>query len=268
MSDFVYQIDTALLPPELRKVCYQFAPDTELETFVKDCREHPHSGLDFLALSVLSSVLPAYEAHGVLGMYPMHLLSSLQWEALVPLRLRGGRLLDIGAGQGFVTEHAKNLFEEIVVTETAPSMVRRLRARGFDAHAADITEDPSFFPARSFSVVSILNVLDRCERPQTLLRNAQTLLANDGVLIISDPIPFAQQVRSHRGKVEEKIEIGQGTWEECLGSFYKEVIEPAGLVPIYVSRLPYIYKSSRAQPYVVLDDFVMVCTKSTKNQSS
>lgn len=154
------------------------------------------------------------------------------------------------------------------MTETASSMVKRLITREFSAHAVDISKDSTYFPPNSFDVLSILNVLDRCERPKTLLRNAISFLKDDGALILSDSLPLNQQIRSRAGSLEERINAGSGTWEKCLSSFYNEVIEPAGLVPIHVSRLPYTYKSSRAQPYVVLDDFVMVCTKSTKNQPS
>lgn len=207
--------------------------------------------------------MPAYEVHGVLGMYPMHLLGSEQWKRLVPERLWGGRLLDVGAGQGFVTQYARPLFTEIVTTETAKSMAVRLRARGFETCTEDITTQPDLFLQKSFDVVSILNVLDRCDKPKTLLQHATNFLKDDGVLIISDPLPLSQHIRSSSRKPAERLGADAGTWEECLSSLYTDVVEPAGLVATFVTRMPYLYKNTKREPFIALDDFVMVCRKAS-----
>lgn len=247
--------------PPLGAVFIELHEDTELEGFISDCREHPHTWKKLIALSLLSQVVPAYEAHGILGMYPMHLLGSEQWKLLVPERLRNGRLLDIGAGQGFVTEFARPLFSDVVATETAKSMAVRLRARGFEACTEDITSKPDLFLHKSFDVVSILNVLDRCDKPKTLLRNAINFLKDDGVLILSDPLPLNQHIRSSSRRPAEKLGADAGTWEHCLNDFHTNTVLPAGLTPTLVSRLPYIYKNTKMEPFVALDDFVMVCKK-------
>ncbi len=261
MSDFQYEVSRESLEPALASVFVELHEDRELTDFIQYCMEHPHTLMELTLLPLLCVFMTAYEAHGVLGMYPMHLLGSAQWEMLVPQRLRGGRLLDVGAGQGFVTEYARPLFKEIVATETAKSMAVRLRARGFETCTEDITYCPELFLKKSFDVVSILNVLDRCDKPRTLLQNARSFLKDDGVLIISDPLPLSQHVRSSSKRPIENLGADTGTWEHCLNDFYINTVLPAGLTPILVSRLPYVYRNIKHEPCVVLDDFVMVCAK-------
>ena len=264
MSAFTFGVSVDALVSPLGTVFVESKEDEELRSFMRNCREHPHTWKDFATLSLLSQVMPAYEAHGVLGMYPMHLLGTEQWSLLVPKRLAGGRLLDVGAGQGFVTQYARPLFSEIVATETAKSMAVRLRSRGFETCTEDITDKPDLFLRKSFDVISILNVLDRCERPKRLLQNAINFLKDDGVLILSDPLPLSQHVRSSLKRPAEYLGADAGTWEQCLSSFYTDVVEPAGLVATLVTRTPYLCKNTKHEPFVVLDDFVMVCSKAQK----
>lgn len=261
MIPFEYAVHPELLPEELQGVLSISKPDRALEAFIRDCEEHPHTPLQMAILSLIEQFVPSYEAHGMLGMYPMHILGPQQWEQMVPTHLRGGSLLDVGAGQGFVTEHARSLFSSITATETARSMVRRLWDRGFAAHPLDITDSPAAFPKESYDVVSVLNVLDRCERPLTLLSNALSFLRHGGLLIISDPLPISQRVRGAHHVVKESIGGNCTIWEESLANLYHNTIVPLGLTPTLVTRLPYIYKSSGREPYVILDDFVLVCKK-------
>ncbi len=258
-----YSIGKEQLPKALRSVVVPFEQDEALTSFLADCQERPHTALDMTRLFCLSLCTDPYNAHAVLGLYPMHLLSAQQWETLVPKHLHGGRLLDIGAGQGFVTEHARALFSEIVAVETAPAMVRRLKARGFSAHCADITVQSDLLPRESFDVVSVLNVLDRCVRPRTLLNHACQFLSPGGVLIISDPLPLEQRVRGNTRVPKEQLGAHSGTWEECLSEFYTNVLVPESLTPVAVTRTPYVYKSTGKPGFEALDDFVIVCKKDT-----
>lgn len=263
---FPYSIDRSLLPQKLRDVVMEFSPDAELEDFISDCPANPHSFWQFFFAGLLSPFLPAYEIHGLLKMYPMHLLSREQWKLLVPDRLQDGKLLDIGAGQGFVTEKARELFSSITTTETSRSMTKRLRAENFRSVRKDIALHPELFLKKEFDVISILNVLDRCERPKTLLKNCLEFLKDDGVLIITDPLPLEAHLRNNSifSKPEETLTTNTNkVWEACLAGFYEHTLQPLGLEPLRISRLPYLYKNTTRHPYVALDDFLIVCRKSS-----
>ncbi len=238
--------------------------DQELEDFVASCERRPLSRMEELLSTLLYRFLPPYEVHGLLAMYPMHLMSEAQWKRVVPELLRGGSLLDVGAGQGFVTERARGLFPDIVTAETSRSMVRRLRSKGFRAAHVDLSSGVSSFEPKSFDVISILNVLDRCARPRTLLSNAIDLLKDDGVVIVSDPLPIRQRVLEHGARPEERIAtIEDASWERNLVDFYETAIRPAGLVPVLVTRLPYLSQEAPPEKLFVLDAFLMVCRKAS-----
>lgn len=261
---FPYGIRRDLLPAELRDAVIPFREDAELREFVRSCRESPHSLEEIARERELASRVPAFEAHGRLGMFPMHLLSRAQWGALVPLRLRGGALLDIGAGQGFVTEKARRLFSRIVATEVAPSLVERLRERGFEAYEADLATEEAPFPDEGFEVVSVLNVIDRCDRPYDLIARAAEHLRPGGLLILADPLPFSQQVRGIGlpGTPAQALPRAEGgSWEEHLSRFIEDALLPLGLRIRRVSRLPYLSKNSAERPIVAHDDFLVVCER-------
>ncbi len=265
---FRYTIDTRKLPPEIAGKVVEFCCDSATAQFVEECKKTPHSRLRLLLCHFLSLALPDYEAHGLLRMFPMFLLDEHRWRALLggedsSCALRES-LLDIGAGQGFVTRYARGLFRTIVTTETSPAMAKRLRARGFACHAVDIAKYPEVLGGRKFSAVSLLNILDRCAYPLTLLARAVDCMEDDGLLIIADPLPFKPYMRGRACTVPQKEHMPvpeSAVWEECLAHFIAHVLVPRGLEVVRLARLPYLYKGSNRIPCHYLDDFVVVCRR-------
>ena len=213
---FKYTVDKTLLPAELAEVFVEYAPDKETLDFLDDCRGHPHSKFILLLTFFLSFGLADYEIHGLLKLYPMHLLSSAQWMELID----GPKdtLLDIGAGQGFVTEKAQKTFKKIFATETSSSMLKTLRKKGFVCSAQDL--GTKLLPGDAkYDAIAILNVLDRCDFPLTLLKNAASLLKPDGLLLIALPLPLKPYVRTNGSKRVQKQPLpttNDMTWENQL----------------------------------------------------
>ena len=69
-------------------------------------------------------------------------------------------MLDVGAGDGYVTRELAPLFDSVTATETSPLMAWRLRSAGFESISADDLNDEALHN-RKFNCVSCLNVLDR-----------------------------------------------------------------------------------------------------------
>src|SRR5258708_6189205 len=65
---------------------------------------------------------------------------------------------------------------------------RRLPNGGVRRHALDLGESQP--PNSPFDAVSLLNVLDRCRRPRTLLQNCLTALEPGGVFIVALALPY------------------------------------------------------------------------------
>jgi len=256
-----YTIKKLLIPEEIREKFVQYGPNAEILAFIDECRKNPHSKRQLLWSRILSFFFPDYEVHGMLRLYPMHLLSSKQW-----LELASGfhnKLLDIGAGQGFVTEKARSVFKEIFTTETSSSMAKNLRKLGFVCFEQDFgVESPE--QGNTYDVISILNVLDRCDYPLSMLKNATDVLKIDGRLIIATPLPLHHYVRmsGNSRKPREILPQTESTvWEECFSHFYENVIKQNGLEIITWTRLPYLWKNGELLCFAGLDDAVVVCKK-------
>jgi SAM-dependent methyltransferase len=199
-----------------------------------------------------------FDVNGVLGTYALHLLSAEQWEQLLGPP-QGGRLLDVGAGAGEVTRALAARFDEVIAVETSKPLLRRLRRAGVRAERADLTRDP--VPEAPYDAIALLNVLDRCARPRTLLARACGALRPGGVLLVSVPLPY-RPLHYRGGRVldpDEPLRIGDGPWERQLGALVRDVIVPCGLEVEAWTRAPYLSGGDRHEPCYVLDAAVVVC---------
>ncbi len=255
-TPFNYECERARLGPRLSPKFEPLVPNAELEAWLAKEGASPHGWFTTQLTQALSSFASVYDVHGWLGSYAMHLLSHAQWRSL----LGSGpfaRLLDVGAGAGYVTEGARGLFGQITCTETSRAMQRRLRARGFEV----CTTELSALPAASFDVVSCFNVLDRTARPHSLLRAALGRVAPNGRLLIAVPLPLSPHVHVAGGTVspDERLPTSAQSWETAARELTEQVLEPAGLTVERLARVPYLSRGDSACPLYVLDAGVWLC---------
>jgi SAM-dependent methyltransferase len=184
---------------------------------------------------------------------------------LPPLRL--GRLLDVGAGDGGVTALLQPHFQEVHATEVSRPMARRLRERGYTVHETPYLTEEAFPHSHSYDVVSILNVLDRCDHPGSMLSSARRLLKPDGRLLLAVVLPFSEFVEE--GTVRRRVHgplpmrgarCGDGaSFEASLSALVKRAIVPAGFELLSVSKVPYLCRGDMRRAYYVLTDAIIVC---------
>lgn len=112
-------------------------------------------------------------------------------------------------------------FSNVLTTEVSTSMVEALQAKGFrypDNHICSYprsciqTDSPHSDPvisSQSFDCISCLNVLDRCNKPITMLNGFRDLLNPEGVLVLAVVLPFCPFVESgaQQAKPLEKIKV-------------------------------------------------------------
>jgi len=179
-------------------------------------------------------------------------------------KLRGGKLLDIGAGDGRVTSQLAPLFSEVTTTEVSHNMVKRLRSRGFKCFE---TSDLRNIPFEGgYDVISFLNVLDRCNEPITILKNMRRLMrSGNSRLLLAVPLPLSPAVESGSGWKEPKERLLSKrlccrpyAWEQSVIALVREVFTKVGLQVESVSRLPYLSQGDGVKSYYVLDDAVFV----------
>jgi SAM-dependent methyltransferase len=208
--------------------------------------------------------LSDFDANALTGMYRMLLLPNGAWQRLLKGR-PGGRLLDVGAGVGDVTLMLAESFDEVETTEVSRGMARRLSRRGLRCHALDLTSERLDAPA--FDAVTLLNVLDRCDKPHTLLKNCLALLKPGGRLIVALALPyrpFYYLGPTTPDPVERlDCDVGpSGAWEDGARRFIERDLLPLGLSLECFARAPYLSAGDSARPLYELDDVVVVLSKS------
>jgi SAM-dependent methyltransferase len=201
-----------------------------------------------------------FDANGLLGMYPMHLLGTSEWRELLGDRTFL-RHLDVGAGTGDITQTLAPLAQETVTTETSRFMARNLRRLGFVCIEADVAE--SGVPSPEYDLVTCLNVIDRCARPESLLIKIAAGLAPGGRLVVATPFPFDPFVYQgpHSLNPKERLAVPRESWERSVTALVTNVLEPLGVELETVSRVPYLCRGDAARPLYVLDDALVVCRK-------
>jgi SAM-dependent methyltransferase len=244
--------------------------DDEWQASVAALLEGRHGRLRTFAQRVARVYLSDFDANALTGMYRMHLLPPSAWRSLLGAR-GGGRLLDVGAGSGDVTSALAPCFDEVEATEVSRGMARRLNKRGVRCHALDVTETPLAGP--SFDSVSLLNVLDRCQKPRQLLRHCLQSLKPGGAFIVALALPYRPFYFDGPSTPEplERLECDPGAprggatttpkWEDGARRFIERDLLPLGLQLECFARAPYLSAGDSARPLYELDDVVVVLTK-------
>jgi SAM-dependent methyltransferase len=178
-----------------------------------------------------------------------------------------GALLDVGAGDGNVTEKLAWLFESVSVTEVSEPMIARLTERGYSAYLTD-TVSPAQLGEPRFQCVSCLNVLDRCSTPLTLMRQLRAMLdpANPrAVILIAVVLPFCPFVENGTEQLEpdERFPALErcATFESAAAAVVETLFAPAKLRVVAFSRVPYLSQGDLHRLYYVLSDAIFVLAR-------
>eukprot|EP00927_Polykrikos_kofoidii_P043517 TRINITY_DN37584_c0_g1_i1.p1 TRINITY_DN37584_c0_g1~~TRINITY_DN37584_c0_g1_i1.p1 ORF type:complete len:189 (+),score=20.25 TRINITY_DN37584_c0_g1_i1:61-567(+) len=153
-------------------------------------------------------------------------------------------------------------------------MARRLRMRGFVTHYGDdlsgledtaATHGIDLGPNGTVDCVALFNVLDRCDRPLTLLQElGSRLRPGSGRLVLAVVLPFRPFVERGPRTVPpvERLRLPRnGDWEESAIQLWEKVLQPAGFELEAISRVPYISQGDPVNAAYVLDDAIFVLSR-------
>ncbi|MCH2109581.1 MAG: methyltransferase-like protein 9 [Polyangiaceae bacterium] len=244
----------------------QLGLDQAAADYISASKSYRHGRIKTSLHRVLRQFLSDFDVNGLLGTYPMHVLSTPQWrhllEAASPERL-GGRLLDIGSGRGDVTSALAPIFDTVTTTETARSMVRRLRKRGYHCYQGDIVDlvDELLVSEEApYDAVSLLNVLDRCDRPLSMLAAARRLLKPNGLLAVALVLPYSPFV--YDGTItrppRERLPITSKQFELATTEFIQFALKALAFEIVSISRVPYLSGGDAQKELYELDDLILI----------
>lgn len=142
--NFRYQVNQACLPPSFSQRFTPWQMDEETQSFISNCYTKSDRFLANLFYSLLRTLLKLFLTStsicGLLGCGRMHIFSRAQIEKFISddddhhrwIRDNGATLLDIGAGDGHITQKIAHFFDHVYATEASSFMVKRLKSRGYD----------------------------------------------------------------------------------------------------------------------------------------
>uniref|UniRef100_A0A8C6T4I3 Methyltransferase like 9 n=1 Tax=Neogobius melanostomus TaxID=47308 RepID=A0A8C6T4I3_9GOBI len=258
-----YRCVPDLLEDKLQPLFVQSSLDRDTQAFLK--RSIEKSGCVFTQLyhsfvsTVLSPVVSRTSINGFLSRGSMFVFSSAQFQRILRVgpEWMADRLLDLGAGDGGVTQIMGPHFREVYATEISPPMKWHLQRKNYKLLGIDDWQQTGF----KYDLISCLNLLDRCDDPLALLRDIhQSLVPKTGRLIVAVVVPFQPyiEVGGQWQRPKEHLIIKGKTWEEQVTILSAEVFEKTGFEVEAVTRLPYLCEGDMYNDYYVLDDAVFV----------
>jgi len=240
----------------------QLDADEETLQFVKDSEEKSDwifTQLWYnLAKSVMQWMYSQTDINGMLNRGSMFVFSKKQFTTMlkVPDDWKSESLLDLGAGDGKPTAVMESFFEKIFVTEMSPPMRKLLKGRGFEVLDID-----SWQKENAYDVISCLNLLDRCEEPVSILKEAHSSLKEDGRLVVALVLPFRPYVESRQDhKPTQAMDISGANLETQVEGAVM-AIEKVGFRLESWSRVPYLCEGDLSRPIYHLNDALMVFSK-------
>lgn len=260
--EFVYECVLETLPGRLQNAWQPLAFDAETEQFVKRVLHSRPSRPRYWLAAALRQFFSDFDVNGMLGLYPMHLLSTGHADALLAGAPHGS-LLDIGAGNGDVTGCIAPLFAEVQTTEHSRAMVRSLHRRGYACERVAIADPlPEGVPAleRHFDVVTCFNVIDRTSHPSRLLERAARRVSAQGALLLSVPLPLRPFYYDGPRTLdpEQQVDLQGATWEgQCssLVDWLERLLPDFALWRL--ARCPYLSGGDLGKSLYTLDAAVI-----------
>ncbi|KAG1935681.1 methyltransferase-like protein 9 isoform X2 [Pimephales promelas] len=258
-----YRCNPDLLGESVRSVFVQSRLDEETLAFLQKSEEKSswlftqlyHS----LFSTIFSPIVSRTSINGFLGRGSMFVFSKDQFQRLLQIEpeWKGRRMLDLGAGDGGVTEVMGCHFNEVFTTEVSTPMKWHLQRKSYSLLGVDEWHRTGF----QFDLISCLNLLDRCDEPLQLLRDIKkSLVPGTGRLILAAVVPFQPYVETGGSWVrpKEHIKLEGKSWEDQVTQLHSDVFLKMGFELEAVTRLPYLCEGDMYRDYYMLDDAVFV----------
>jgi len=110
-------------------------------------------------------------------------------------------LLDVGCGQGFFLEKARDKFASATGIDFDSESVRVCQEKGLEVYCMGIEDFLREYPQRKFDVITMWYVIEHVEDPAGLIELARNLLSKDGFLVMTVPNGNSALIRPENNKL-------------------------------------------------------------------
>lgn len=267
-----YSINLDLMSLDLRASFVQSQQDEETTEFLRAARQQ-HTVTGGCSDLLYGTILSRTSANALTFRGGMFVLSRdnarrLIHGAMPPAeepamgsgKERKRTLIDIGAGDGGVTKRMAWLFDSVSATEASYPMQWRLWKEGYTV-VRDLSKT-----REQYDCVALMNVLDRADKPLSLLQEMQRLMKPGGIAVLAVVLPwcpFVEVGNRQQAPTEVLPMVGgrcgdKAPFEHCVQLMADTVLKPAGFEIIRWTRVPYLCEGGNESQYYALDDALFV----------
>lgn len=135
---------------------------------------------------------------------------DLRLQRLLPVAKPGGSLLDVGAGDGYFLDLAKDAGFVTVGTELSETGANLARERGHEILLGQLLGID--FQTRTFDVITLWHVLEHLPDPGKAMARVHSLLKPGGIFALAVPNEENQLFRHRCGLLKVANPLGVMTW--------------------------------------------------------
>lgn len=247
---------------------FESSPDNETQQFLdhssKISANYFWQTVRNIGVMILSSIYSKTDINGMTGFGNMFLFSEQQFTNFLAIdrqtwRANNKSVLDLGAGNGDITEHMRSLFNDVYATELSPKMRNRLASKGYKVLDALEWAKTDV----KFDLITAFNLLDRHYSPGKLLEDLWTVAHRSNcnvvvslVLPVNHYVEFNPNGKSTRP--DKFLNVQGRTYAEHVHHMIFNVFKPANFEVIRWTRLPYLCEGDMNNAAYYLPDAVFL----------
>uniref|UniRef100_A0A0K0F504 Methyltransferase-like protein 9 (inferred by orthology to a human protein) n=1 Tax=Strongyloides venezuelensis TaxID=75913 RepID=A0A0K0F504_STRVS len=279
-KDLWYTIDDRKINSNILNLYYPLSYDNETAAFLDNSLEISNSlfwqMFYSISMGFLSFFTTKTNINGILNRGHMHIFSTSQLRNFMDLPPDWNSLdktiLDLGAGDGVVTEKLSHFYKNVYTTELSPIMQLRLKQKGFNVIDAQTWPEHEIIKEKKVDVISVLNLLDRHYNPKLLLSQLRTTSLQTGAkILMAVVLPIKQYVEFHptsqKYTADTNIVLKGQKFEEQVQSLITDIFIPNGFEVIKFSKVPYLCEGDHVKAYYRLTDALFLLKGLPKSEA-
>ena len=196
------------------------------------------------------------DMNGILQRGSMFVLSTRQFQMLLEqsqVELKDSTMIDLGAGDGQVTQKLAPFFQQIFATETSKPMQKLLKSQNIDVLPIDTWMN------QTYDFIACLNLLDRCDKPLDLINDMKKSLNHKGLLLVALVLPFKPFVEAKENfEPTQRLNI---TSDQTVGQQVLSVVnifQEFDFELVKWTRVPYLCEGDTVHSVYYLDDILFL----------